>query len=125
MPATRRRNVGWKIDTGVSRLISPLSCPVENTRTHRATTPATNSIRAESLSTTSVMPSGIGQSPIHSASGPELSVAHMNMAARTTTPEREPIEMTRCRIGRRGMMRVRAAPKMVSITGTGMRFVIR
>ena len=73
-PADKISSVGWKIDTGVSRLRSSMSCTMENTSTVSVTTEETSSIKALSRSATSATPSGSGHAPTHSTSGPSRSV---------------------------------------------------
>ena len=69
-PALSTSSVGWKIDTGVSRLRSSSCAPIENTSTASVTTADTSSISALNRSATRAMPSGSGQLPTHSTTGP-------------------------------------------------------
>ena len=69
-PADSTSSVGWKIETGVSRLRSSSSAPMENSSTIKVTTELTTSIRADSRSATRAMPRGCGQAPTQSTIGP-------------------------------------------------------
>jgi len=116
--------VGWKIETGVSRRTSSVSCPVAYTSTARDTSDATSSMIEDNRSATSTMPSGCGQSPTHSTTG-AVSVSHTTTPATTQTPATAVNEIARCTWELRPARKVAAAPTRHSSIGTASRLFIR
>jgi hypothetical protein len=95
-PAMSTRNVGWKIDSGVSSDPSADPWPTANQRTPSATVEATTSISADSRSTTSTIPSGTGQPPTEIAVGPEESACRSSTTETTRTAVRTTRLTVRC-----------------------------
>ena len=120
-PAISTRNVGWKIDSGVSSDPSAEPWPTANQRTPSATVEATTSISADSRSTTSTMPSGTGQPPTDTAVGPVASACSSSTTDTASTAVRTARLIVRWVRGWRPTSRVPAAPSSGSSTGSGVR----
>ena len=94
IPAASSRYDGWKIDTGVSSSLSAAPWPTEKSRTASSTMLETTMRSAESRSTYSTMPNGIGQSPTETArASPPWSTTTRRIAAMTVTVVSVTIEM--------------------------------
>src|SRR5690242_12236963 len=105
--------------TGALSLVSLRPWPIEYTSTQRVTAEDTTSISAASWSATSTMPTGGGQPPTASTTGPYRYACTSSTTATVNVTVRQSTLTVRCTRGRSASSRVSAAPSSGTTTGRG------
>src|SRR6476661_10207985 len=110
-PVTRIRNVGWKIETGVSGVSdsSAIPCEIAYTNTASDTVVETTSMNAANWSATRVIPNGAVQPPTCITNGPVFDTCSSITSSTISWIANAPTEITRWTWGRRLATRVNPA----------------